>query len=239
MAPDQSDFVASTNPKADQWQEQFRGSDGKLPPMKRCPDCALEMPDIAKKCSKCGYQRFRFWSSSAPTILSLIVAIISVSINAAPILEKWLLPDVADPRVAFLDAQPDGSLELSILNDGRAPSVLESATLLILIGSNDDQNKSHRFRVNFLKSDNESDFRTFKSKDLRTVTGRLGSQDLSIARTALNSMPQNRYMYCEIDLRFAGLVADQESDLPVDCNSLQGLSSVLPALSNPSPLPIR
>jgi hypothetical protein len=205
----------------DSWREQWRSQGGDLPNMDRCPSCYSEMPALATKCLKCSCERrWHFKATAGMTMfLSLVIALLSVASTTIPILTPFMSPKDSDPRIAFLGASPDGTVEYSALNTGREITVLSNGTISIR-GSDGD---ALTLAIRFPKLENKEEFRTFKWNDIRTVTGRPAyPKNLSVS--TFSRMIHQKGSTCLATLIFFSISGDHASDEPFDCVKLEPLA---------------
>lgn len=106
-----------------------------------CHFCKKEIEDGAIKCVHCdSYQNWRKYIQFSNTVLSLLVALISVTALATPIIIKACKADKTDVRIKIINKQFDlsrgyGKLsfkgDLLISNIGNKPGIVSNPKLFI------------------------------------------------------------------------------------------------------------
>jgi hypothetical protein len=103
-------------------------SGGKI---KLCRDCKSPMPADANKCVPCGaFQGASRYLTFSNSVLSLLVALVSVAAFAIPAISNALRPAAVDqPSATFIVAE-NGAVTIQAANNGDATAVLKSADLV-------------------------------------------------------------------------------------------------------------
>ena len=115
---------------AREWIEQWRAQDGQLPSMRRCPSCFMEMPEQARKCTKCEYAGGRLDLVTLAPILSLVVALISVLVTALPTIQRTVTPKFgASTQIADVDDAQ--TFEIALGNSGQTSFILDKVDITI------------------------------------------------------------------------------------------------------------
>lgn len=97
---------------------------------KLCRICCEPIAVGARKCIHCdSFQDWRGNLGVSATVLSLLVALVSVLTASAPILTKTLTPERSDVAFAFQGANSD-YLTLLVSNAGRRPASITHALLV-------------------------------------------------------------------------------------------------------------
>ena len=153
------------------------------------------------------------------TVLSLLIALLSVASTSIPILTPFMSPKATTPHIAFFGASPDGTVDYSALNSGREITVLSHGT--ISIKSADGEKLI--LAIRFPKLENKEEFRTFKWNDIKTVTGRPAyPKNLSVS--TFSRMIHQKGSTCVATLIFFSISGDHASDEPFDCVTLEPLA---------------
>lgn len=102
---------------------------------KPCKVCALPIPYAARKCIRCGsfqYLSDRFGLS--PTILSLLIALISTTVAAIPVLQSYARGDDSDIYLKFVSDMASGGgrkqIHLAAVNRGTKPGFIAEGRIL-------------------------------------------------------------------------------------------------------------
>lgn len=100
--------------------------------MKKCLVCGKDIEDSAIKCVHCdSFQNWRrFFGTSQQVILSLLVALISVTTVAVPILIEELTPQKSAISITYLSSEVHLVSVLAV-NTGTRPGVISGAALII------------------------------------------------------------------------------------------------------------
>lgn len=100
-------------------------------PNKLCRACQSKIPLLATKCIKCGshqnWERYLIFSSS---VLSLLVALVSVLSFAIPAWKKALTPSAPSASVAYV-GMTDESLHITLSNTGELPIIITDTYIRI------------------------------------------------------------------------------------------------------------
>ncbi len=105
-----------------------------VPPPTVCKVCMLPMPSGARKCAECSsWQDWRSHVTFGSTLLSLLVALVSVLTFAVPIWKTSLTPDVHLPAPVLLDINEGAEATFVVTNAGKLPTILE----YLVMGTND------------------------------------------------------------------------------------------------------
>jgi hypothetical protein len=93
--------------------------------------CRKEIPSGAKICTECdSYQDWRRYFGLSSTILSLLVALVSVLTVAVPVLRHALTADRSEIRCNVLGwNENSGEVTLVVSNKGPRPSAIKALTL--------------------------------------------------------------------------------------------------------------
>jgi hypothetical protein len=84
--------------------------------MKKCRECGEQIPESARKCSKCdAYQDWRHIFGFGTTTLSLLVALFSVLTVAVPVLERAFTPTYEAVTVRVVAQRFEPSLQKNVL----------------------------------------------------------------------------------------------------------------------------
>ena len=130
---------------------------------KLCRTCAQSIPVLAKKCAQCGdFQDWRSYLGMSTTVLSLLVALVSVSSQAIPLILKASKPESSAKIRATLQGSDGFLLTILATNTGQLTGGInivyisaknrstvwfqEPNTFPIFIGSNSE--KALRFFIN-------------------------------------------------------------------------------------------
>lgn len=106
------------------------------PTVKTCRTCGEEIKAQARKCVHCGaYQDWRGAVSLSTTVLSLMVALISVSIAAFPAIRKAVTPARSLVDFAFQGGDED-TVSAFVQNTGSQPATVNGARLRTRRGAN-------------------------------------------------------------------------------------------------------
>lgn len=100
-------------------------------PSKRCRACGWPMPASASRCKECdGFQDWRRHLSFSATTLSLLVALVSVSAYAAPLLGKALSPPADDLHVQLVScSNAEAVVQLAVSNLGERAGAVRTVTI--------------------------------------------------------------------------------------------------------------
>src|SRR5882724_7238207 len=94
-----------------------------------CILCREQIPSGAKICTKCdSYQDWRRYFGVSSTVLSLLVALVSVLTVAVPVVRNALTPDRSDVRCSVLEWSA-GGVTLVVSNRGVRPAILKNLRL--------------------------------------------------------------------------------------------------------------
>lgn len=97
-------------------------------PTKSCKICAWNIPSAARKCTNCdSFQSWRDRLNLSPTVLSLLIALISTVVAALPVIQAYSTKDDSDIYVQFLNAGP--GVNLVAVNRGTKPGFVAEGTL--------------------------------------------------------------------------------------------------------------
>ena len=106
--------------------------------MSRCFLCRKPIPREAKICTECNsYQDWRKYFGVSSTVLSLLVALVSVLTVAVPVIRNALTPDRSDVRCSLLEWNPSG-VTLVVSNRGVRPAVLKNLRLKSVTSAHGD-----------------------------------------------------------------------------------------------------
>ena len=87
---------------------------------KLCRTCAQLIPTLAKKCTHCGdFQDWRSHLGMSTTVLSLLVALVSVSSQAIPVILNAIKPAAAAEIRATLQGSDQFFLTILVTNTGQ------------------------------------------------------------------------------------------------------------------------
>jgi hypothetical protein len=115
-------------------EEGRASSETVQPDAKPCRACCSPMPVAANKCTKCGgVQNWQRFLGASGTILSLVVALISILSFAVPIWITTFTPKVARPEAALVDVDDQGIATVVVSNHGTASVAIED----MLLGTGD------------------------------------------------------------------------------------------------------
>lgn len=100
---------------------------------KQCKTCGGYIPEIAKKCVKCGHYFvwWRRWLGWSHGTLALLVALVTVITYGVPILQRSFTPDMDNLRVRLLNVDNENNeITLFVSNIGTRAAALKSVDLI-------------------------------------------------------------------------------------------------------------
>ena len=107
---------------------------------KRCVSCLESMVPGATKCPHCGsFQNWRRYLNLSTVMLSLLIALISVSTVGISIFKEVIIPKRAKLNVLILDKDGDLSFQLIVNNTGNAPGLI-GIMIRPMVKNNEDWN---------------------------------------------------------------------------------------------------
>jgi len=99
--------------------------------LRRCPDCLELVPYQVRICPNCkAYQDWRRYAGFSQTTLALLVALISVSTAAIPVIERAVTPNDSNLNVDFEEAR-GLALRVLISNTGNRTATVFGGELLL------------------------------------------------------------------------------------------------------------
>jgi len=191
----------------------------------------MEMPEAATACTSCGRRPKAFNVTAWTAPLSLVVAILSLSIAATPILSDAALPRRPVLKVSMLGMRSDGAVEISVENGGHERGILRAATITFqppaspvpAVGKN--PNAADPVQLAFSRSENPSDFRISKSRELRTIVGRLDRPPAQLAQLFEKVFDEDQNnadsWTCELNVQFDGFGGGGVAKSPIACPDLR------------------
>jgi hypothetical protein len=99
--------------------------------VKECIICGEEIKDTAKKCTHCNsFQNWQRYFEMSSVVLSLLVALLSVTSTAVPTIIKAFTPQNSHLAFTYLSSQKN-SISIIAFNSGIRPGVVTEAKIII------------------------------------------------------------------------------------------------------------
>ena len=99
--------------------------------MATCVVCREEIKQDAKKCIHCdSYQDFRRWINISSVVLSLMIALLSVTAVTLPVLKDFMLPPDAELNFSLVEKYDDYTwFRIAVSNSGTKAAVIKAVQL--------------------------------------------------------------------------------------------------------------